>query len=103
MGFFEVTMNSKRKVQENIGHLVQIYVFIFSACFEQFTFLEPAIVKVIQEYEHESHVYNFLQVYFVEERKTAGHTTAQGSEWCFLDDSVIDKQKVQWRHSVAFN
>ena len=76
MGFFEVTMNSKRKVWENIGHLVQIYVFIFSTCFEQFTFLEPAIVKVIQEYEHESHVYNFLWVYFVGERKTARRTTA---------------------------
>ena len=59
--------------------LGQIYVFIFSTCFDQFTFLEPAIVKGIQKYERDGQVYNFLWVYFVEERKTARHTTAQGS------------------------
>ena len=55
---------------------MQIYVFIFSTCFDQFTFLEPAIVKGIQKYERDGQVYNFLWVYFVEERKTARHTTA---------------------------
>ena len=39
-------------------------------------FIEAAIVEVIQEYQHESHVYNFLWVCFVEEHKTARHTTA---------------------------
>ena len=58
---------------------MQIYVFIFSTCFDQFTFLEPAIVKRIQKYERDGQVYSFLWVYFVEERKTARRTTAQGS------------------------
>ena len=35
--------------------------------------------KVIQEYEHESHAYNFLWIYFVKQPKTARHTTALGS------------------------